>query len=201
MLELLDWLSSLPDPLLYGAIALAAFAENIFPPLPADTVIALGVFVVARGTGSLPGVWAATMLGNVGGAMTMYWVGHRFGLPYMTRRFPRLFSEDAARSFASRFAAHGLTAVVVSRFLPAIRAVVPPVAGALGIGAMRTGIAMTVASGVWYGIICIVAFRMGAGVEAFLAHLATDQRIAAIAALVLALILGLFLWRRRERRS
>jgi 3-polyprenyl-4-hydroxybenzoate decarboxylase len=33
--DLLNWLGSLPEPLLYGAILLAAFAENIFPPLPA----------------------------------------------------------------------------------------------------------------------------------------------------------------------
>ena len=68
MTDVLSWLSTLPEPLLYGALVLAAFAENIFPPLPADTVIALGAFVAARGSGTALGVWTATMLGNLGTA-------------------------------------------------------------------------------------------------------------------------------------
>lgn len=199
MNNLLDWLSGLPDPLLYGTLVLAAFAENVFPPLPADTVIALGAFVAARGNGTAVGVWAATMLGNIGGAMLMYAVGRRYGLPFLQRRMPALFPPGASDRFSERFATQGMLAVVVSRFLPAVRAVVPPVAGAMGIGAVRALVAMTLASGAWYGAVCLLAFRAGANAEALLARIAAEQRTVGLVALGIAIIGGVLLYRRRRR--
>jgi membrane protein DedA with SNARE-associated domain len=197
--DLLAWLTGLPDPLLYGALALAAFAENVFPPLPADTVIALGAFVAARGNGSWLGAWTATMVGNIGGAMLMYGLGHRFGLPWLIRRFPAIVSPTAADRFAHRFRTQGMAAVAVSRFLPGVRALVPPMAGALGIGAVRAAVAMSVASGVWYGIVCLLAFRAGANAEQLLALMASQQRTIGLAALTLSIVAVLYLlWRRRR---
>lgn len=202
MNALLAWLATLPDPLLYGALVLAAFAENVFPPLPADTVIALGAFVAARGNGTAFGVWSATMLGNVGGAMLMYGLGHRYGLPWLIRRFPSVVSPSAADRFAERFQTQGMVAVVVSRFLPAVRALVPPMAGALGIGAARAAIAMTLASGVWYGGICTLAFRAGASADALLVRIAEQQRAIGLVAASIVVIAGGVLWgRRRARRT
>jgi membrane protein DedA with SNARE-associated domain len=204
MIELLAWLTSLPDPLLYGAIVLAAFAENVFPPLPADTVIALGAFVAARGNGTEFGVWSATMLGNVGGAMLMYGLGHRYGLPWLMKRFPAIVSPSAADRFAERFKTQGMAAVVVSRFLPAVRALVPPMAGALGIGAVRAAIAMTLASGVWYGLVCVLAFRAGASADVLLARIAEQQRLIGAIAVAIVLMAAVIVWWRgrapREKR-
>jgi membrane protein DedA with SNARE-associated domain len=201
MAELLAWLASLPAPLLYAAIALAAFAENVFPPLPADTVIALGAFVAARGSGTELGVWGATMLGNIGGAMSMYAVGHRFGLPWLQRRFPAVFPPGTAERFSERFASQGVLAVVVSRFLPGVRAVVPPVAGALRIGAWRALLAMSLASGVWYGVVCVLAFRAGSNADALLARVAEQQRmLGLVATAVVVSAIGVLLWRRRATR-
>ncbi len=197
--ELLDWLTTLPGPLLYGAIVVAAFMENVFPPLPADTVIALGAFVAARGNGTWTGVWGATMLGNIGGAMCMYWLGFRFGLPWLSRRFPKILSPDASERFLERFVTQGILAVVISRFLPGVRAVVPPLAGALGIGAIRTGVAMTLASGVWYALVCLLAFRAAASADLLLARVAQNQRLLGVGAAALVLIL-IVIWRRQWRR-
>ena len=200
MNDLLVWLTGLPDHLLYGAIVVAAFAENVFPPLPADTVIALGAFVAARGNGTEFGVWSATMLGNIGGAMFMYWVGHRYGLPRLQQRFPTAFPADLAERFSEKFATQGILAVVVSRFLPGVRAVVPPVAGALGVGAWRALIAMSLASGAWYALVCVLAFRAGSNSDSLLAQIATQQRTLGIAAAVL-LIIGVVVWFLRRRRK
>ncbi|WP_396219628.1 DedA family protein [Gemmatimonas sp.] len=201
MTDLLAWLSSLPEPLLYGALVLAAFAENVFPPVPADTVIALGAFVAARGNGSALGVWLATMLGNIGGAMLMYGLGHRYGLPWLLRRFPVLFPAGAAERITERFKTQGLVAVIVSRFLPGVRAVVPPLAGAMGIGAVRALIAMSLASGAWYGLVCVLAFRAGANADALLERIAGQQRtVGLVAAGIVVVTIGVMWWRAQSRR-
>lgn len=203
MSSILDWLTGLPDVLLYAAIVLAAFAENVFPPLPADTVVALGAFVAARGNGSAFGAWAATMLGNMGGAMLMFWIGRRFGLPWLSRRVPALASKDASDRFKRHYERYGLPGLALSRFLPGVRAVVPPVAGALGINAWRAFAAMSIASGLWYAIVCWLAFRAGANADVLLAKIAGQQRTAAIVAgsLVVIVIIVFVVRRRRARES
>ena len=201
MTDVLSWLSTLPEPLLYGALVLAAFAENIFPTLPADTVIALGAFVAARGSGTALGVWTATMLGNLGGAMAMYGLGHRYGLPWLLQRFPALFPSGATDRVSARFKTQGLLAVIVSRLLPGVRAVVPPVAGAMGLGAVRALIAMSLASGAWYGLVCVLAFRAGANADALLERIADEQQtvglVAAGVVVVAVMVIG---WRTRRRK-
>ena len=199
MQDLLNWLGGLPEYLLYGAIMLAAFAENIFPPLPADTVVALGAFVAARGNGTAVGAWGATMVGNIGGAMLMYALGRRFGMPWLMRRFPRTFTAKSSEHMAERFRKGGVLAIAVSRFLPGVRAIVPPVAGAIGIGAVRAAIAMTVASGAWYAAVCWLAFRAGANAEELLATIANQQKtVGLIAAAVVALAVIVIIIRRRR---
>ncbi len=202
MHDLLTWLGTLPEPLLYGAIMLAAFAENVFPPLPADTVVALGAFVAARGNGTAFGAWSATMVGNIGGAMLMFTLGRRFGMPWLQHKFPVVFAGKSSEKFIERFNRQGTFAVVVSRFLPAVRAVVPPVVGAMGMGAVRAVAAMGVASGAWYGLVCWLAFRAGANAEVLLARVAQQQRtIGFVAVGIVVVIGGVIWWRRRSARG
>ena len=202
MHDLLNWLGTLPEPLLYGAILLAAFAENIFPPLPADTVIALGAFVAARGNGSALGAWSATMIGNIGGAMLMFTLGRRHGMPWLAKRMPSVFAGNASEQFIERFNRQGIVAVVMSRFLPGGRAVVPPLAGALGVGALRAALAMGLASGAWYGLVCVVAFRAGADADALLARIGNQQRTVGLIAVAIAVLtVAVFLVRRRLSKN
>ena len=199
MQDILKWLGDLPEPLLYAAIMLAAFAENIFPPLPADTVVALGAFVAARGNGTPAGVWAATMVGNIGGAMLMYGLGHRFGMPWLTRKFPTMFTPESTARMTERFRNGGVLAVAVSRFLPGVRAVVPPIAGAINFGAVRAALAMTVASGAWYALVCWLAFRAGENAEVLLARIASQQRtVGLVAAGIVAVGVAIYVVRRRR---
>lgn len=202
MTDLLQWLGTLPPPLLYLVIAAAAFAENVFPPLPADTAIALGAFVAARGDASAVGAWSATMLGNLGGALLMYGLGRRLGAPWLARRLPALGGEEGAARVKEGYARHGVWALAVSRFIPAVRAVVPPLAGALGVGLGRALIAMSLASALWYGLITWFAFTLGQNAEALLAVIGRSQRLLAVVAVgIVALAVTLIWWRRRGRET
>ena len=202
MNDVLNWLTGLPEPLLYGAILVAAFAENLFPPLPADTVVALGAFVAARGNGTAIGAWTATMIGNIGGAMLMYGLGRKFGMPWITQRFPRMFTAESTAAMTARFKRGGVAAVAVSRFLPGVRAIVPPIAGAINFGAVRAALAMTIASGVWYALVCWAAFHAGAEADVLLARVATEQKkVSLIAAAVVAIIVLVVFIRWRRRRA
>ena len=50
----ITYLNSLPDPLIYLALGVSAFVENVFPPIPGDTITAFGAFLeIIPGTDGL----------------------------------------------------------------------------------------------------------------------------------------------------
>ena len=200
MSGLVDWLTSLPIGALYVAIAIIAAIENFFPPVPADTIVALGAFLAARGQGTALGSLAATWLGNVGGAMVMYGLGRRYGADRLERRLLGERGSAAEARIATLYGRYGIVALCLSRFLPGVRAVVPPVAGALRIPAWRAFGAIGLASAVWYGLITYAGFYLGSDWETVLATLREYGKIAGIAAAVL-LAIGILVWWVRSRKA
>jgi membrane protein DedA with SNARE-associated domain len=194
----LDWLSGLPPAALYLALAVTAGLENIFPPLPADTVVAFGSFLAARGHGTAAGSFLSTWVGNIAGAMLMYYAGQRFGAERLTRRLGG--STGAQRRLHGLYGRHGVWALAFSRFLPGIRALVPPFAGALRIGPLKAAAAMGLASAVWYGAITWLAFQVGASWDELAARVASWGKVVGLVAAGLA-ALAVAVWYLRRRRT
>ena len=96
---------------------------------------------------------------------------------------------------------YGVVALMVSRFIPGVRAIVPPFAGALRIPMIPTVLAIATASGIWYGGISYLAYRAGADWESLTRRIAESGRFAAIAAVAIAGVLGLVVWLRARRRG
>ena len=192
----LEKLTELPPVLLYLALALTAAIENFFPPFPADTVVAFGSFYAARVEGSPLLSFLATWLGNVAGAMGVYALGRRYGAGWLENRFGDAKGqgriEDAYRQ-------RGVLALFLSRFLPGVRALVPPVAGALKVPAPRAAAAIAIASGIWYGLITILAFRVGESWEELADTIAHAGRWMAAGAAVIVAIAAAVWWVRRKR--
>ena len=200
--QALAWLTGLPPLALYLALAGAAAIENIFPPLPADTIVAFGAFLAARGDATPVGTFLATWLGNVAGAMLVYTAARSFGADWLDRRLKRFGGAAREEKLIGMYQERGLIALFLSRFLPGIRALVPPVAGALRVPAPRMAAVIAVASAIWYGTVTLVAYRVGADWEALQARVGELSRTTAIvAAAVVALGIGIWLVRRRWRST
>lgn len=195
-----DWLTSLPAAALYAVMFLAAAIENIFPPIPADTVVAFGSFLAARGDGTIFGAFAATLLGNMSGAAAMYYAGRRYGAEQIEKRLLKEKSGDAQSRLRSMYDRYGMFALFLSRFIPVIRAVVPPFAGALRLPFVRSIIVMGAASGIWYGLIAYLAFRVGADWEALKSAVGHYGKIVTGGALAVVAI-GVIIWLVRRRSS
>jgi len=196
----LDWLTSLPPATLYLVLGLAAAVENIFPPFPADTVVAFGSFLAARGNGSAVGSFLATWIGNVTGAMAMYALGRRFGAEAVEGWFARRGKADAERRFRDLYQRYGLVAIFLTRFLPGVRAIVPPLAGAFRVPAWGTALMMALASAVWYSIVTYFGYQVGSSWEELLATLKASQRIVALVAAGIAVV-GVVVWLALRRRD
>ena len=201
MQPLLDWLSSLPPVALYAALALTAAAENVFPPLPADTVVAFGSFLAARGHGTAIGSFLATWIGNIAGAMGMYVVGRRLGAERVMRRLRG--GKRAEQRLQVLYGKYGVLALALSRFLPGVRALVPPFAGALRVPPLTAAAAIALASAAWYGAITYLAFRVGASWAELSQRVGAWAKgigiAAAILAAVAAAVVAAVWWARRRR--
>jgi membrane protein DedA with SNARE-associated domain len=197
--RLLDWFAALPPALLYIALAVTAAAENIFPPLPADTVVAFGAFIAARGEASAVLVYVAILAGNLAGAMLMYWVGWKYGSERVMRRLGGSAAHEAR--LQELHGRYGLGAIAINRFIPGIRAIVPPFAGALRMPPVTTMLALSLASAVWYGLVSYLAFRAGADWESLMARVSGVGRVTAIGAAALVALAALIWWVRRRRRA
>src|SRR5439155_17196304 len=196
----MDWLVSLPIGALYLAIGVTAAIENFFPPVPADTIVALGAFLAARGHGTAFGSFLATWLGNVAGALVMYALGRRFGAHRVDERLLGARGSTAEARVRTLYGKYGLAALFLSRFIPGVRAIVPPFAGALRIPVRRAFLAIGLASAMWYGAVAYAGFYVGSDWQRLLATMREYGTIAAIAAAVL-LAIGVLLWWLKPRMS
>ena len=197
----LAWLGALPPAALYVILALVAATENFLPPIPADVIVAFGSFLAAREHRSPVPTIIAVVIGNVGGALGMFALGRRYGAEWIRRRM-RVMGEGAEQRVRGWYDRFGLPALFLSRFLPAVRAVVPPLAGAIKVPATGAIIAIATASTVWYATIAILAYRLGSEWSRIAGAIGRFQKGAAIIAGSIV-VLGALVWwvLRRRRRS
>ena len=126
-------------PLTYVLAFLLAGAES-FPVIGAlvpgtAAIVAFGALVPTGAIGFWP-LLLATTVGAIVGDGLPYWFGHRYkehvAAIWPLRRHPGLIA--AGEAF---FARHGGKAIVIARFTPGVRAVVPLVAGIARMSAAR----------------------------------------------------------------
>lgn len=193
------WLNTVPIGTLYVALALVAAIENVFPPVPADTVVALGSFLAAAGKGSVLAAFLATWFGNVASAMVMYGLGRRYGAAKLERRLLGDKGPSAERRLGQFYGRYGVVALFASRFIPGVRALVPPFAGALRVPFGRAALAIGSASAIWYGTVSYLGFTLGGNWQRALQLITEYGRGLAVAAALLLLV-AVVIWRTRSRK-
>lgn len=200
MLEnIIERLSGVPLVVLYPTLGVLAAVENVFPPLPTDAVVAFGSFLAARGQGNPWATFLITWLSNVAGAAGMYWAGRKYGRSVLTRGYARWIGPEAEVRLERSYRRYGIPSLFVSRFLPAVRAVVPIFAGAARLPFVPVIAIMATASGIWYAFLTIIAFRAGSDWETLQSTIANYSRAITIVALVMVLAGGVIWWKKRRR--
>jgi membrane protein DedA with SNARE-associated domain len=200
--SVLNWLGSLPSAALYVILALVAATENFIPPIPADVIVAFGSFLAARSHRSPVPTIIAVVIGNVGGALGMFALGRRYGADWIRRRLRRVMGEGAEQRVQHMYDQYGLPALFLSRFLPGVRAVVPPLAGAMRVPPAGAIAAIAVASTIWYTALALLAYRLGSQWDRVVAAVKRFESGAAIVAgAVVVLAIAVWFVMRRQRRA
>lgn len=195
----LSSLTGLPLPVLYLAIAVISAIENIFPPFPADAVVAFGSFLAARGTGSPYTTFLFAWVGNLLGAVLTYYIGRRYGSGPFLIRLERWVGKNAELRFMKLYGRYGLPALFISRFLPAVRSLVPPLAGAMRLPPIPVALAVATASGIWFAFITWIAFRAGEDWDVLYASVVNSGKIVGLVAVAVAAVIAVWLYVRHRR--
>jgi membrane protein DedA with SNARE-associated domain/rhodanese-related sulfurtransferase len=141
-----------PPELTYGGVLLAVLAQQLCLPVPSVVVLMGAGALSAHGRMSPGVIVAAAVLACLAGDGVWFWVGRRWGSRAMRLlcRFapdPRSCSENAREKFRR----HGLRILCVSKFLPGLDAVMPPLGGAEGVSPASFLAVDTIGSLLWAG--------------------------------------------------
>lgn len=194
MTHLIAYLDQVSLATLYALLALISFIEGMFPPMPADIIVALGAFLAAQRGANLWLTIALTVGGMSAGSTVVYWVARWLGAAWMHERLRRMGVDKAERRIEALYGRYGLVALFIGRLIPGLRMLVPPAAGMLRVPFWKAISLITLASLIWYGLIAALAFRVGSDWELF--RDAVERLLARVGLTAAAFLLltGLVLW-------
>lgn len=201
MLErLLDALASLPLVPTYLALMALSALENVFPPVPADTAVALGAFLARRGELSVVPLAILCWLSNLASACGTYLLGRRHGRAFFQDGWGRkIMPPEVLAALEEAYARWGTAGIFVSRFLPGLRAAVPPFAGVAGFPAAKALVAAALASAIWYAFLAAAGYQLAANWQAVKALVSNANQALGIAALVATTAVLVWVWRRTRK--
>jgi len=198
--RLLDALVSLPLVATYLVLMALSALENVFPPVPADTAVALGAFLARRGEISVVPLVILCWASNLASAAGTYALGRRHGRGFFRDGWGRkLMPPEALAALEEAYGRWGTAGIFLSRFLPGLRAAVPPFAGVAGLSPARALVPAAVASAIWYAFLAFAGYALAQNWEAVKALVADTSRALGAVALVVAVVLVAWFWRRSRR--
>ena len=159
--QFLNFLTTLPPWLIYLCLAASAFVENVFPPIPGDTITAFGAFLVGIGKVGFVGVYVSTTLGSVVGFMCLFWLGMHLGRTYFVERDFWFFKAQDIVKAETWFRKWGYLLILINRFLPGIRSVISISGGISGLRPTKATLLALVSSALWNLIWILLGYSIG----------------------------------------
>ncbi len=142
-----------------------------------------------------------TWIANLVGAGAVYFGARKYGRRlFATATGRRLLAPRSLAVIEREYLRFGVAGIFISRFLPGIRAVVPPFAGLVGLGPVRTLVPMALASGIWYGSITLLGSVIGTEWDRISRIIQGVNRTLGAIALILVTAAVIWYLRRRRRR-
>ena len=159
----LDFIFSFGVGWVYVALFVACFIENIFPPFPGDSFIAVAGALTAAGRLSFATGFLIIIVGGLASVMVMYTLGRRYGRDFFLKKDYKYFSAHDIGQFERSLMRWGALLMVFSRFVVGFRSAI-----AVGAGIARYSTARMVL----YSLISYVLF---AGLLYYLAMVVVDN--------------------------
>jgi membrane protein DedA with SNARE-associated domain len=150
---------------------------------------------------SATAIFGVTLVSNVAAATAVYVAGRVLGRPFFAGRLGRrLLRPDRLQRIERLYREHGTWGIFLSRFVPGVRAVVPPFAGIAGLRAFRAIAPMALASAIWYAILTAVVAGAAGQIEDAVRLVGRLNSTLFLLAMTAAAAVAVTVWYRRRRR-
>ncbi len=118
----------------YGAILIAMFLENLFPPIPSELIMPLGGFYISQGQLSFLPVILAGLIGTILGAFPWYGLGRLVNeekIEIWLNKYGKWLGVTSKELYKSHnwFSRYGTALVFWGRLIPGIRTLISVPAG------------------------------------------------------------------------
>ena len=197
-------LDTLPNSLLYILLGLSAFVENIFPPIPGDTITAFGAFLVGTHRLDFMGVYLSTTLGSLAGFMSLFWIGNLLGRKFFIDKDYRLFSAQNILQAEHWFRRYGYFLILFNRFFPGVRSIISLAGGISRLGVFRVALLALVSAGAWNLIWIAIGYSLGNNwetVKGKMGHILFQYNFAFLILAALVVLIFLFRMLRKKRKT
>jgi membrane protein DedA with SNARE-associated domain len=183
----------------YLMLTASAFAENVVPPIPGDTVVVLGAYLVSIGELDFWGVYISTVIGSVGGFIMMYYIGRRFGRSFIFKKSrAKIFKPQYIKKVELWFSKWGYGVIFANRFLSGTRSVVSLFSGMFHLNAFLVVILSMLSAAIWNGLLISAGMLLGQNWEVISKIIGEYNRVLIILTAALAAFL---IYRRYSKKK
>ena len=188
-------------PVAYCLLFASAFVENVFPPVPGDTVTLVGAYFV--GTGSLTYSWVliSTTLGSVGGFLALYELSRRASEFVLDEKRNRWIDTKKIVKVNRLFNRYGYWIILFNRFLSGIRSMISLSAGLSDMNTLWVALLATLSALVWNGAIIYLGAYIGKSWQEIQSFLDVYNQVVIAILIGLALTVGVIYFVNRRWNS
>lgn len=162
MLEsLFSFIEQAPPWVVFVTVFLASYIENIFPPVPGDTILIFGAYLVGRGDLSFTTAMITTLMGSVLGFLTLYVAGYKYGRGFFYSKQQTWFSPNSIHRVEVLFEKWGYGVVLINRFLAGLRSVIGLFSGIGKLNIWKVIVLSTISSILWNGTLIWLGSTIG----------------------------------------
>lgn len=197
--RLLALVDMFPAETVYLLVGVGAAVENVFPPVPSDTFVVLGGVLADRGVLEWQLVLAVAWSANLALGCFVYLMGRKYGRAIFETRWGRwLLRPHQLQRMAGFYERYGTLTILVSRFFPVFRVLVPAFAGISRLSFLRTAAPMAVAAAAWYALLVWAGGFASRNVPRLVHWVETANVWLVVGAGFLAAGVALWWWRTRR---
>lgn len=198
--RLLALVSAVPVETVYLLVGAGAAVENLFPPVPSDTFVVLGGVLADRGMLEWELVLAVAWSANFVMGCFVYAMGRRYGRAIFDTRWGAwLLRPHQLQRMDHFYERYGIVTILVSRFFPVFRVLVPAFAGISRLRFWRTAIPLGAATAVWYAALLWAGIVASRNIPRLMGWFETANVWLLAGAGLAALLVGAWWWRTRRQ--
>ena len=194
----LVYLNAQPPGWIYFFLFVGSFTENVFPPIPGDTLIVFGAYLAGVGVIDVWPAYVAMWIGSAVGCLLVYGIAYVKGRDFFLRLEERYFEESKIAVAETWFERYGIRIVIFNRFLPTVRAFVGIVAGIIRMNPVRMTLYVLLGTFLWNSLLVYFGLMVGENWQLVIKVLQTYNQVVITIAVVIGVV---YFWMKRRSRG